>query len=77
MIRYVRPRLSQITQPALVVCSTLDTAIHATSAQRTYAGLGSVDRELVTLHHSGHCITVDSEWEFVAEKTYDFIQSHV
>jgi hypothetical protein len=24
----------------------------------------------------GHCLTVDSEWERVAEKTYAFIQAH-
>ncbi len=76
LVCYVRSRLPQIVQPALVIHSTRDTVIHPTSARRTYAGLGSKDKELVTLHNSGHCLTVDSEWEFVAEKTYTFIQRH-
>ncbi|MFN3763863.1 MAG: alpha/beta hydrolase, partial [Anaerolineae bacterium] len=61
----------------LVIYSTRDQAIHPRSGPYTYERAGSRDKELVTLHNSGHCITVDSEWEFVAEKTYQFIQSHL
>ena len=76
LIRQVRRLLPQVTCPLLVIHSTLDTAIHPTSAQFTYDRVGSTDKELVTLHNSGHCITVDSEWESVAAKTYEFIQAH-
>jgi carboxylesterase len=76
LIRHVRRLLPQIIRPILVIHSTLDTAIHPSSARRTYEQVGSADKELVTLRNSGHCITVDSEWETVAEKTYEFIQAH-
>jgi len=76
LIRRVRRLLPRVTCPLLVIHSTLDTAIHPTSAQFTYDRAGSTDKELVTLHNSGHCITVDSEWEAVAQKTYEFIQAH-
>ncbi len=76
LIRQVRRLLPQVTCPLLVVHSTLDTAIHPTSARLTYEQAGSADKELVTLHNSGHCLTVDSEWESVAAKTYEFIQAH-
>ena len=71
--RQVRRLLPQVTCPLLVIHSTLDRTIHPNSAPLTYDRAGSTDKELVTLHNSGHCLTVDSEWESVAEKTYQFI----
>jgi carboxylesterase len=73
LLRHVRQRLSRVTCPVLIIHSTLDQAIHPDSARRTYDRIGSSDKKLLTLHNSGHCITVDSEWEAVAEKTYAFI----
>lgn len=76
LLWHVRRLLPRLTCPLLVIYSTLDRAIHPRSGPYTYERAGSRDKELVTLHRSGHCITVDSEWEFVAEKTYQFIRSH-
>jgi carboxylesterase len=76
LIRQVRQLVPQVTCPLLIVYSTLDQAIHPNSARYTYERAGSADKKLVTLHNSGHAITVDSEWEMVAEKTYAFIQEH-
>jgi esterase/lipase len=39
--------------------------------------VGSKDKQLLLLHNSGHALTVDSEWELVAERTYAFIQAHL
>lgn len=77
LLRWVRRALPQITCPTLIIHGTFDQAISPDSAQRTYEAIGSADKELITLHNSGHCITVDSEWEFVAEKTHEFIQVHL
>jgi carboxylesterase len=78
LIFQVRRRLPRVTCPLLIVHSTLDRAIRPDSARFTYDRVGTPegDKELVTLHHSGHCLTVDSEWQFVAEKTYQFILEH-
>jgi len=76
LVRHVRRALPRIAPPLLVIHSTLDSAIHPDSAKRTYEQAGSADKELVTLYNSGHCITVDSEWESVADKTFEFIQAH-
>ena len=73
----VRRVLPQVTQPLLIIHSTGDTAILPTSAPRTYQRVGSTDKELITLQNSGHVVTVDSEWEFVAQKTYEFIRDHL
>mgnify|MGYP006381497153 CR=1 FL=1 len=45
-------------------------------ANRHLERIGAPDKQLITLHESGHCITVDRQWEYVAERTYDFIVGH-
>jgi carboxylesterase len=76
LLRRVRRLLVDVRCPLLIIHSTGDQAIAPDSARTTYDRAGSTDKELVTLHNSGHVITVDSEWETVAEKTYGFIQAH-
>ena len=76
LIFRVRRLLPQVTCPLLIIHSIGDRAVHPRSARYTYERVGSADKELVTLYNSGHAITVDSEWEFVAEKTCEFIQAH-
>jgi carboxylesterase len=76
LIRQVRRLLPRVTCPLLIIHSTGDSVIHPESARRTYEWVGSGNKQLITLNESGHCITVDHQWEFVAEKTYDFIRNH-
>jgi carboxylesterase len=76
LMRTVRRRLSDVTCPALILYSTCDRTIHAESAQRTFARLGSRDKQIIALDASGHCITVDGERERVAAHTYEFICAH-
>lgn len=73
---HVRRRLGRVTCPLLIIHSPGDQAIHPLSASRTYQRVGSRDKELVTLTESGHCITVDSQWQQVALKTEAFIRAH-
>jgi len=72
--RQVRDLLPQVRCPLLIIHSTGDQAIHPESAQRTYDRAGAADKTLITLRHSGHCITVDQEWEQVAAATLSFIR---
>lgn len=76
LILRVRRLLPQVTVPVLIIHSTGDSSIHPQSAQRTYQRIGAADKQLITLERSGHCITMDQHWEFVAAKTFDFIRSH-
>lgn len=73
LTRRVRQLLPQVRCPLLIIHSTGDRAIDPRSAQRTFERAGSADKRLITLHNSGHCLTVDSEWQSVAEETYWFI----
>jgi len=77
LIRHSRRLLPRVTCPLLVVHSTRDETIQPDSAKYAYERAGSGDKELVTLHNSGHVLTVDSEWRFVAEKTHTFVQAHL
>ena len=77
LIRRTRDLLPRLSCPLLVVHSTGDDVIREDSAAYAYERAGSSDKSLVTLHKSGHVITVDTEWETVAEKSYAFIQAHV
>ena len=74
----VRRGLPQVKCPLLIVQSTRDRTIKPDSARFTYEHVGTPvkDRELFTLHNSGHCLTVDSEWEFVAQRTHEFLIAH-
>ena len=74
--RVVRAELGDVRVPAMVFRSTRDTMIHPDSARLTFDGLGCDDKELVTLHNSGHCMTVDSEREAIFARTYGFIVAH-
>jgi carboxylesterase len=72
--RLIRPRLGEIVCPTLVFHSTLDTVVPIGSSQAVLDGLGSDEKRLVTLTGSGHCLTVDAEWERVARQSRAFIQ---
>ena len=71
--RLVRKELSKVFCPTILFHSTLDTVVPARSAQEVLEGLGTDDKQLVTLTGSGHCLTVDAEWEQVAEQSLAFI----
>jgi carboxylesterase len=68
--------LPHVHCPMLIVQSRLDRDVRPKSAELIYRNVGSTDKELLWLHNSGHPVTVDSEWETVANRTYNFINLH-
>jgi carboxylesterase len=77
LTRQVRRALPRVRCPSLIVYSTKDPDLHPEAAQFTHDHIGAADKELITLHNCGHVITVDAEWETVAEKTCQFMAAHV
>ena len=73
----VRRELGRVRVPAIVFYSTGDKMIHPEAGPCTFEKLGSADKELVTLHNSGHNLVVDSERESIFARTYGFIVSHL
>jgi carboxylesterase len=76
LILEVRQLLPQLVPPLLIVYSEDDRAIHPTSAERTYALAGSRDKKIIKLTESGHVITVDRQWRFVADETLAWVRDH-
>lgn len=68
-----RRLLPRIRCPLLIVHSTADRVIHRNSVALLRDRVGSSAVEVVPLERSGHVVTLDGEWETVADRTYDFI----
>jgi carboxylesterase len=66
--------LPEIACPLLVFYSRGDPTIHPQSVQLVYDRVRSTDKAIVALQASGHVITIDREWQQVAEESYRFIQ---
>jgi esterase/lipase len=62
--------LPRVSCPLLIFYSTKDPMVGKKGIQLLYDQVSSTDKDLVILHESGHVVTVDSEWEVVAEKSY-------
>ena len=75
MQRVTRRVLPQVQIPAIIF-STQDATLNSASPRLTLEGLGSQDKELVILHKSGHCMTVDCEREAIFARTLGFITAH-
>jgi len=73
----VMGRLPTIRASLLAFQSVLDQAIHPDCGKILMRSVASSDKELVVLHNSGHCVTVDSEREAVWAKTYAWISDRV
>lgn len=74
-VQHLLPHIT--TAPTLIIYSTLDRLIARNSAQYTYDHIGTADKALIALRDSGHDLTLDSQWEEVAEQTHQFICKHL
>jgi len=72
--RRVRRLLPTITAPTLVVMSKRDGSLKFESGPYVIQQIASTDKELVTLHNSGHNLLADGEREFVWRRTAEFIK---
>lgn len=71
---YVRPKLSAVAQPALLIHSRNDHVCpFATNVAFVMGNLGSQQKRLVALEESFHVVTVDSEKARVAREVVEFI----
>jgi carboxylesterase len=73
---YVRPKLSAVEQPALVIHSRNDHVCpFTTNVDFVMGNLASEQKRLVTLEESFHVVTVDSEKARVAHEVVEFVTS--
>ena len=69
----LRPMLPAIHQPILIVQGRLDRTVDPSAPQEIYDRVGSVDKELLWLDHSAHCVVLDCEREQLFEITRQFL----
>ncbi len=73
----VRRTLAAVRQPILIFQGRHDAQIAPDAAQIVYRGVGSTDRTLVWLEHSGHNILVDGERETIWERCYTWLMERL
>jgi carboxylesterase len=76
LVRRARKLLPNVTCPLLAIQAAQDHHVHPRSGSYIMRHVGSADKELLVLDNSSHLVTIDAEWDRVAEKTYRFIQDH-
>jgi carboxylesterase len=62
-----RGRAKEITVPTTVVVAIEDPIVDTLAAERFYEALGSTEKDLVRLDNSGHEVTLDWQWQEVAD----------
>jgi carboxylesterase len=62
-----RGRAAEITVPTTVVVAIDDPIVDTPAAERFYEELGTADKSLVRLDDSGHEVTLDWQWQKVAD----------
>lgn len=77
LIYRVRGLLPRVTCPALIFHAARDMHVRDEGARYVYERIGSKEKELIVLANSGHGLTVDREWESVAQTTHAFFEARL
>lgn len=70
----VRPNLSKIHQPVLIVQGRLDSTVHPLVPDTIYQQVSSTIKEEYWMEKSAHCVVLDQELTQVAEITTAFLE---
>lgn len=77
LIAHVRRQLPRVSCPLLIAYSLVDPVVPPAAAEDIVRHVSTDDISLLTLQRSGHVVTLDAEWQQVAEKTAAFIRAHL
>lgn len=73
--KQVRPKLSQIHQPTLIIQGRKDMTVHSNVPQTISDNIASSIKEIHWMEKSAHCVAIDYELEEVFKITHKFISS--
>ncbi len=76
LLDQTRPRIADVTCPALILSSREDHVVPPADSQYLLDHLGSPDKRLVPLEHSYHVATLDNDGELIRQACADFIRAH-
>jgi carboxylesterase len=74
--RKVRRNLSKMKTPTIIFQGKLDRSIDQMSSIMVLEGIGSVEKELVWMEESSHCVLIDRQLPDVEIACLEFIRSH-
>lgn len=77
IISHTRTVLPKVKCPLLIIEAAKDEIIDPACSRFIYDRVASAEKEILTLPESGHCLTIDGEWETAAEKSHRFIVRHM
>ncbi|MBF0433260.1 MAG: alpha/beta fold hydrolase [Fibrobacteria bacterium] len=72
----LRPLLSDISCPILLMHSLHDTSAAFKSSVVILKKLGSTDKRLIALEKSNHILTLDNDRDFIEKETADWLMQH-
>jgi carboxylesterase len=75
LIEHVKPKLSEIKVPTLIIQPSRDTVVDPSGAEYIYDVLGSSIKRLYWLQESDHISPLDVEREKVFAQVHEFLQS--
>lgn len=75
LMNRLKSQLNNIKIPALIVQGKKDSIIPPLNGEWIYQGIASATKELVSLEHSDHVVTMDNDQAFLFEKIHQFIQN--
>jgi carboxylesterase len=70
----VRPLLSLVRQPTLIVQGRSDTSVRPEVPDTIYNGIQSSLREKIWMEKSGHCVLLDQERQVIFDMTLRFLE---
>lgn len=77
LIEAVKPRLSQVAVPVLIMQSKTEHTVKPASAEYIYEHLtGTQEKKLYWLSESGHVVTLDKERHIVHEEVKSFLEQY-
>lgn len=74
LMQHVMPLLPAIKSPCLVMQSAVEHTLKPESAEYIHRNIGSVDKQLIWKHHSGHMLVLDKERDAVFEDIRQFLE---
>jgi len=77
IISHTRTLLPKVKCPLFIVDGAKDEIIDPACSRYVYRRVASAEKEILTLPESGHCLTIDGEWEIAAEGTRRFIDKNL
>jgi carboxylesterase len=73
LIDTVKPLVSLITAPTLIIQGLLDTVVEPAGAEWLFKNLGSEEKQLIYLAHSDHLVALDVERQLVIDAILQFL----